>query len=1133
MLFISEGQRNALGSILGKRNSAWLTGTARAFVVGFGFNTHTGPNDRLPITEETHEPTCKRRCVEGPISVSSMARIAQCAQSQTTGYFAGYLVKAQPCGRYELKKCTDKMYTLRERIKTRTPGDQVRAVCRRMLTDLEQKGILRGAVECFNLCVNLRADDSLFQECIRTFMTVSFAGNAFLHRLELELGGAGVDCFSTWIPTTRRPHVRSKCADPPWVDVYGFRDIKDERFAMLSPFEFPIYWSAKPVLHPEHKDSAGRSRWCKGGKEFYEAHKHDPYGPKLVAGTHYHVVEDSDDFVVFPEDPVLKVFRHRWVLVRNPRPMVPVFQNTKLPRPGYSAEENARLCSVYFRPWTLHKNLAEPPHVPHLLQLAMYPEVAAPAPAAGDQPRRRLSRKRPLAEGPEVPRNSWTASWGAYIRGNVVSEHASRLITNFLTATLARTAADDDSTDEEADDPHDDDFEPLCPSLDDVHKLLEATTPENDERQRSGIKQAHARAMRRGRFIWGAPAEEVEATVVDAAGDRPTLTDYGKAARAAGRAGDRRPMPFSGSTQPHAAIYEHGSAADVDRWLLNLTAYVWVKRPTAMQLAVLKRVAERVKQEWLEEQAGLVGISQEEPMFDLIHGLPGAGKSEVIAWIQQLFEEVLGWTSGSQYICLAYTNAAAANISGVTIHSWADIKWQDGGQRAEPVDVSKVFLRCQSLRWLLVDEVSMVSAELLAQLQYAINQAMSSLGTYKARPDKSPRPFGGLNTLLVGDWWQLPPVKATSLTERPSRPGLSSTAREGLALLWDRTRDSVRRIWELTQPMRCDDPWFFAFLQECRNGRLGAQNYFYIHGVPTDTVGSMIPGETAPRCGSASCAALQDGRWRALFLQGASGAELMGMECAICQAERTGRHRVVDDVGDPRFQEAPFDAAPYIHPHNVPKYAAFHLRAALFARRSGRCLHWVCAHDKPLHRDDLSLPAQALTEKRRRWLRFHDQDTEGIMGLFPMIRGLPARLTQTVNKGLKLFKHRRCTIQGWTLHPNEDSKEANGERSLRYQPKYIYIKFENATWQIEDLEPGVYPLQPRSVIWAVNKQTKVKAKRTGFDLVPDFSGTCNMYQGSSLLAAIVDCLMHDTATKPHDMLAAYVGPLCVVCLCSV
>ena len=101
----------------------------------------------------------------------------------------------------------------------------------------------------------------------------------------------------------------------------------------------------------------------------------------------------------------------------------------------------------------------------------------------------------------------------------------------------------------------------------------------------------------------------------------------------------------------------------------------------------------------------------------------------------------------------------------------------------------------------------------------------------------------------------------------------------------------------------------------------------------------------------------------------------------------------------------------------------------------------------------------------------------------------------------------------------------NGERCLRYQPEYIYVHFEGETWRIGDQEPGVYPLQAKSKIWLVNPETKVKVKRTGFCCVPDFAGTCHMYQGASLPAVIVDCLLHSSVTTGKDMIASYVGAL--------
>ena len=109
--------------------------------------------------------------------------------------------------------------------------------------------------------------------------------------------------------------------------------------------------------------------------------------------------------------------------------------------------------------------------------------------------------------------------------------------------------------------------------------------------------------------------------------------------------------------------------------------------------------------------------------------------------------------------------------------------------------------------------------------------------------------------------------------------GSSLTANAGLAFMWARNRDSVQGVTELTQPMRCSDPWYQSFLAEARDGRLSMENYLFIHGAPTSLVGSMIPGEAAPRCGNASCAALQEGIWAERFQDGAKPSELSGKYC--------------------------------------------------------------------------------------------------------------------------------------------------------------------------------------------------------------------------------------------------------------
>ena len=103
-------------------------------------------------------------------------------QSVTRGYFGGYIGKQQPSGGLELKKCVDKLFTLRTKITGQSKSSQLRAVSGRLMTDLEMNSTFRGAVEVANLCRNLRANDVLFAECIRTFCGVTVNSRSWMYR---------------------------------------------------------------------------------------------------------------------------------------------------------------------------------------------------------------------------------------------------------------------------------------------------------------------------------------------------------------------------------------------------------------------------------------------------------------------------------------------------------------------------------------------------------------------------------------------------------------------------------------------------------------------------------------------------------------------------------------------------------------------------------------------------------------------------------------------------------------------------------------------------------------------------------------------------------------------------------------
>ena len=106
------------------------------------------------------------------------------------------------------------------------------------------------------------------------------------------------------------------------------------------------------------------------------------------------------------------------------------------------------------------------------------------------------------------PLYSWAGSWGRYIRGNVVSKHSARIITNFLTATLARTAEADDSTDEEAEGPGEDEFETLPVSQEDLQQILGMQIESEEQNGVPKTLQQHVRAVHRGQCMWGTPSSK-------------------------------------------------------------------------------------------------------------------------------------------------------------------------------------------------------------------------------------------------------------------------------------------------------------------------------------------------------------------------------------------------------------------------------------------------------------------------------------------------------------------------------------------------------------------------------------------------------------------------------------------------
>ena len=155
-----------------------------------------------------------------------------------------------------------------------------------------------------------------------------------------------------------------------------------------------------------------------------------------------------------------------------------------------------------------------------------------------------------------------------------------------------------------------------------------------------------------------------------------------------------------------------------------------------------------VKQELLQE-AGHAPRS--DPLLWLMHGGPGVGKSEVIKLLKEFFEDVCKFNMGLEFQMAALQAVMAEQLNGDTLHHSCGLqRCKDDGNPCgkRQTEVAKAVLQW---RWLIIDEVSMVSTQLLAELDCKLRDVVRKLGAQKFDATGSVRPFGGINVLFVGD----------------------------------------------------------------------------------------------------------------------------------------------------------------------------------------------------------------------------------------------------------------------------------------------------------------------------------------------------------------------------------------------
>lgn len=147
-----------------------------------------------------------------------------------------------------------------------------------------------------------------------------------------------------------------------------------------------------------------------------------------------------------------------------------------------------------------------------------------------------------------------------------------------------------------------------------------------------------------------------------------------------------------------------------------------------------------------KEQEDVMALA--EKGFNIFYsGSAGTGKSVLLREIIKLLKKNYGHDAVA---VTASTGLAACNIGGITVHSFAGIGLGKGDAKKlyQKVRRSKKHKeRWEKINALIIDEISMLDGDLLDRLDFIAQ---------KIRRNK--RPFGGIQLIFCGDFFQLPPV---------------------------------------------------------------------------------------------------------------------------------------------------------------------------------------------------------------------------------------------------------------------------------------------------------------------------------------------------------------------------------------
>jgi ATP-dependent exoDNAse (exonuclease V) alpha subunit len=181
-------------------------------------------------------------------------------------------------------------------------------------------------------------------------------------------------------------------------------------------------------------------------------------------------------------------------------------------------------------------------------------------------------------------------------------------------------------------------------------------------------------------------------------------------------------------------------------------------------------------------------------------GSAGAGKTYVLnQYIQYLKERKVA------IAITASTGIAATHMNGMTIHAWSGIGVKDV---ITPAD-----LKLLGGRKYMTDKMDLVKVLIIDEISMLHKNQLDMVNTVLKFFKKNSLPFGGVQVILAGDFFQLPPIGSDMQTNK-----------EKFAFMSEAWLEAQLNICYLTEQYRQSDNSLNQILNEMRTGKVSEKS---------------------------------------------------------------------------------------------------------------------------------------------------------------------------------------------------------------------------------------------------------------------------------------------------------------------